>query len=129
MSASPKSILVIDDNEDMLVIVSLVLRKNGYKVTGLTRFDDLEQELIAIAPDLILIDRTLGWIDGRQLCKQIRTFPGFLTTVILIFSAYTVSAEDCMAIGANGYIEKPFEIGSFLNRLEQHLLMQTFEKK
>ena len=91
MEQAGKSILVIDDNEDMLATVSLILRKNGYAVTGKAQFDELESELIAIAPDLILIDRTLGWIDGRQLCKQIRSFAAFSNTIILLFSAYSVS--------------------------------------
>ena len=123
MSQPPKSILVIDDNEDMLVMVSLVLRKNGYIVTGRSRFDNLEHELNAIAPNLILIDRTLGWIDGCQLCKQIRELPGFSSTIILIFSAYSISMEDCLEVGANGYLEKPFDIETFLKRLEEHLLV------
>ena len=121
MEQAGKSILVIDDNEDMLAMVSLILRKNGYAVTGKAQFDELESELIAIAPDLILIDRTLGWIDGRQLCKQIRSFAAFSNTIILLFSAYSVSIEDCAEVGANGFIEKPFDINSFLHTLEQHL--------
>ena len=104
-------------------MVPLLLRQQGYRVTGRSKFENLECELTVIAPDLILIDRTLGWIDGRQLCKQIRAFAGFSSTIILIFSAYSVSMEDCAAVGANGFIEKPFDVDTFLKRIEEHLLV------
>ena len=121
MNQTGKSILVIDDNEDMLVMVSLVLRKNGYRVSSKSQFTDLHTELKAILPDLILVDRKLGWIDGYDLCKHIRSFPEFSATKILIFSAYKISPEECAEVGANGYFEKPFEMQSFLTGLKEHL--------
>ncbi len=121
MPQTGKSILIIDDNEDMLVMVSILLRKKGYFVTAREKFASLEAEITALSPDLILIDRKLGWTDGCELCRLIRTFPGCADIIILIFSAYSITSEECAEVGANGFFEKPFGMANFLQSIEGYL--------
>ena len=107
MQDDTTSILIIDDNEDMLAMLAIILRGKGYRVTAREKFDILEKELVAIAPDLILIDKNLGWTDGAVLSRRIRLFPQFAMTVILIFSAYEITPQECEEAGADGCFEKP----------------------
>jgi DNA-binding response OmpR family regulator len=83
----------------MLAMLAIILRGKGYRVTAREKFSALEKELIQIAPTHILLDRNLGWADGLVLCKQIRRFPQFAGTIILIFSAYDITAAQCERSG------------------------------
>ncbi len=117
------SILIIDDNEDMLAMLAIMLRGKGYQVTAREKFTELEKELTQIAPSLILIDQNLGWTEGCILCKRIRHFPQFASTVILIFSAYAISSAECEEAGADGCFEKPMGMLQFLEGIESHLIL------
>ncbi len=119
----PPSILIIDDNEDMLAMLAITLRGRGYIVTAREKFEVIEKEITAINPDLILIDKSLGWIDGCALCKQLRRFPQFAATIILIFSAYGISQEEIEQAGADGYFEKPYGMQAFVDNIESYLAM------
>ncbi len=115
------SILIVDDNEDLLAMLAIILRGKGYRVSARENFEALEKELNQIAPTLILLDRNLGWIDGLVLCKQIRRFPQFASTIILIYSAYLVGTAACEQAGADGCFEKPFGMQQFLENIESWL--------
>ena len=115
------SILIVDDNEDMLAMLAIILRGKGYKVTAREKFELLEKEITGIAPNLILIDKSLGWTDGCELCRQIRRFPQFATTIILIFSAYSINVQEIESAGADGYLEKPFGMQAFVEYIETQL--------
>lgn len=117
------SILIIDDNEDMLAMLAVVLRGRGYRVTAREKFDHLEKEITAIKPDLILIDKNLGWTDGCSLTSRLRKFPQFGSTIILIFSAYDVSSEEVEKAGADGFFEKPPGMQAFVENIETYLAM------
>lgn len=119
----PPSILIIDDNEDMLAMLAITLRGRGYIVTAREKFEAIEKEITAIRPDLILIDKSLGWIDGCVLCTQLRRFPQFASTIILIFSAYGISHEEIERAGADGYFEKPYGMQAFVENIESYLAM------
>jgi len=123
--ASPLSncILIIDDNEDLLAMLAVILRGRGHRVTAREKFDELEKEITHIRPNLILIDKNLGWTDGCGLCKQLRRFPQFASTIILIFSAYAVDPSEIERSGADGYFEKPFGMQSFVENVESYLAM------
>lgn len=119
----PHAILIIDDNEDMLAMLAITLRGRGYTVKAREKFDNLEKEINAINPDLILIDKNLGWTDGLALCRQLRRFPQFAATIILIFSAYDISPQQIEEAGADGYFEKPSGMQAFVEQIESYLAM------
>lgn len=119
---SPRSILIIDDNEDMLAMLAIMLRGRGYKVMARETFDLIEKEITEISPDVILIDKNLGWTDGCKLCSRLRKFPQFAATIILIFSAYEVDSQEVEAAGADGYFEKPFGMQAFIENVESYFI-------
>jgi two-component system alkaline phosphatase synthesis response regulator PhoP len=115
------SILIVDDNEDLLAMLAIILRGRGYRVSAREKFEALEKELTQIAPTLILLDRNLGWTDGLILCRQIRRFPQFASTIILIYSAYRISVAEYQEAGADGCFEKPFGMQQFVENIETWL--------
>ena len=120
-SATPVHILIIDDNEDMLVMLAILLRDKGHTVTARRSFDDFESEIVAMQPNLVLVDKNLGWADGLLLCRLIRDNPSTRSVPVIIFSAYPLSLEECKASGANAFFEKPNGMAAFLNDIDTFL--------
>ncbi len=102
-----KKVLAVDNDPIMLKFLSRILEKAGLQVVtagdGVTAIDTLE----SYTPDLFLVDLVMPNIDGRALCRIIRSKKKFKTTPIVIISA--IAAEETIntvALGANLCIAK-----------------------
>jgi DNA-binding response OmpR family regulator len=67
-----KKILIIDDDPDILEILSLILVESGYEVRMLSCGDTVFDDIKDFRPDLILMDIMLAGMDGRAICKEIK---------------------------------------------------------
>ncbi len=109
-------ILVVDDNRDILDLVQRVLVAEGHEViTARDGLDALQRER-EHTPDLIILDINLPYVDGWEVCRQIkerRTVPIILLTV----RAEATDVEHSRSVGADDHVPKPFEIGDLLNRI------------
>src|ERR1700712_4070316 len=108
-------ILVIDDNEEILEILILLFKRKGYLVTAQPMLQDVVKEIKVINPDLILLDKSLGWADGTDLCRAIKKEPLLHSKPVIMFSAYHMKKAECLAAGADDFVEKPFAIAELLN--------------
>ena len=111
-------ILIVDDNQEILSTISIILNRKAYQVSAKDRIENFEQTVEALSPDLILLDKNLGWADGCDLCKTIKSNERFSSIPIIMFSAYYKKREECMNAGANEFIEKPFEMNLLLTTIE-----------
>ncbi len=115
-----KKILIVDDNEDILKLVTKILTKNNYLVDCKV---EIESEDIGKFKgyDLILLDVMLGInYDGFDICRKIRNE---ILTPIVFLTAKT-SDEDLLIgfeAGADDYIKKPFSPRELLARVEAHI--------
>ena len=117
-----KKILVLDDDNDILEILSLILLESGYQVKTLSCGDTVFDDIMEYRPDLILMDVMLAGMDGRSICKNIKEnhLTSFLP-VILISGTHDL-AESLYQPGApNDFVAKPFEIDHLLERIEKQL--------
>jgi len=107
-----KKIIVIDDDGSNLEVIALILEHEGHQIHGFFDGTDLLKNVERIRPDLIIIDMMLNGEDGRDLCKMLKTHPGFKNISVLIISIGNKEhlIADCLA---DGYIEKPFELETF----------------
>jgi len=103
-------VLVVDDNEDNLRIVSQILRGRGYEVRvardGASALAALEAE----RPDIVLLDVMMPEMDGIQVLDRIRSNPRSASVPVILVTAKTQD-EDVLAgyaYGADYYITKPF---------------------
>ena len=110
-------ILVVDDNEEILSVLTLLLHRRAYEVSVKSRVEDFEREVDEIKPDLILLDHTLGWADGCELCTALKSNERFAHIPIIMFSAYNKTKDACLNAGANQFIEKPFEMQHLLSSI------------
>jgi len=123
MSIKHPHILVVDDNEEILSTISIILNRKAYQVSAKGRIDNFEQTIQELLPDLILLDKNLGWADGCDLCKIVKSNNNLSSIPVIMFSAYYKKRNECLEAGADDFIEKPFEMNALLQTI------QTFTEK
>jgi len=118
-----KHILVVDDNKDLLFMISSMLKINGYLVSSLENTTGIETVVMKIRPDLIMMDMLLSGSDGRDICRQLKSNIETASVPVLMLSAHPLAAENCIAAGADRFIEKPFEMQHLLDSV--HTLLNS----
>jgi len=119
-----RTILVIDDEPDILTVVSLRLRKLGYRVLtaahGKQGLDIIRRE----KPDLVLLDLVMPIMNGAEVCWHVRNDAAVKHIPIILFTASRstiVTEETLRTLGVNDYIIKPFEPEEFVGKVERVL--------
>ncbi len=114
-------ILVIDDSEELLDVLSIVLKKNGYDVITKTNTADLKDFLQQTRIDILLMDVVINEINGRDICRELKSDPATSYFPILIMSVHAsklIDFEECLA---NGVIEKPFDLSELAGKINSSL--------
>ena len=119
-----KKILLIDDEEDILEILSYNLEKEGYLVTTATNGNDGIKLAKEIIPDLILLDVMMPEKDGIETCQELRLIKELKNTLIVFLSARSEEFSQLAGFeaGANDYVVKlikPKVLTSKINALLQ----------
>lgn len=113
-------ILVVDDEPDILEILSYNLKREGYIVITASNGEEAIKLAKAEKPDLIVLDVMMPGMDGMETCDKIRNIPE-LSNVIIAF--LTARSEDYSQIagfeaGADDYITKPVKPKLFISRVK-----------
>jgi len=111
------SILLVDDDTQLVRLVRANLESVGYKVFAVTDSRSALEVLNAEILDLIILDIMLPGLDGFELCQRIREFT--FTPIIML----TAKVEDTdkvrgFKLGADDYLTKPFNVEELLARIE-----------
>ena len=120
-SAAMKRILLVEDDQDIVNLLSLHLNDMHYEVSKAT--DGISGLKLALSQsfDLILLDIMLPGLDGIEICRQIRA-KEILTPVIML-TARTEEIDKVIGLetGADDYITKPFSLREVMARVKAHL--------
>ncbi len=110
-------ILIVEDDIELRNELKLLLDDNGYEAMILPSFYNTKQEILAIDPDLILLDIKIPNINGQQLLKEIRKESD--VPVIMVTSKDSELDEVLsMSYGADDYITKPYNPALLLLHIE-----------
>lgn len=115
-----KRILVIDNDHDILELITLILQEDGYDVTA-SKSGDILDKLSQIKPDLILLDDWLNGTKGRELCRSLKSIHLSSNIPIIIISAINGLEQIANECGADGFIQKPFDIEYLLEVIASNL--------
>jgi len=117
-----KKILVLDDDNDILEILTLLLEETGYEVKTLNCGDNVFDDIKEFQPDLILMDVMLAGMDGRSICKDIKDnhLTSFLP-VILVSGTHDLAKSLHLPGAPNDFVAKPFDIDFLLSKIEKQL--------
>ena len=130
MEGQQTKILVVDDEQDILDMVSYNLKREGYY--PLMASDG--ESAISIAkheqPDLILLDIMMPKMDGIEVCQHLRTLPEFKDTLIAFLTARGEEYSQIAGFDAGGddYITKPIKPKLLVARLKALLKRQTHQE-
>jgi DNA-binding response OmpR family regulator len=117
-----KKVLILDDNTDILEILTILLIEVGYEIKCLAAADRIFEEIKEFKPDLILLDVMLTNMDGLAICKDIKE--NILTSFLpVILMSGKQDLADYLHIegGPDDYLAKPFDIDILLSKVEEHL--------
>lgn len=109
MTGSPL-ILVADDDEDILALVTLRLRRLGYRVAQATDGEAALEQVAQERPALAVLDLMMPRVDGYEVIRRLRADPGTASLPVLLLSARARSADAAAGLdaGADAYLSKPF---------------------
>jgi two-component system alkaline phosphatase synthesis response regulator PhoP len=120
MKAKDITILLVDDEPDILDIISYNLKAEGYKVKTASSGREGVEKAKKVRPDLILLDVMMPEMDGIEACEQIRKTPGLEHTIIAFLTARgeDYSQVAGFEVGADDYIAKPVKPKVLTSRLK-----------
>jgi len=105
-----KQILVVDDEEDILELVSFNLTKEGYQVICTTTGEKAIEIIRTQRPDLVVLDLMLPGINGLEVAKILKHDPGTRDILIVMLTAKGEESDIVagLELGADDYVTKPF---------------------
>ena len=112
------SVLIVEDEESLGVLLRYNLEAEGYAVDVITRGDEAELALRERRPDLLLLDWMLPGLSGIELCRRLRSRPETRDMPIIMLTARGEEAERIrgLSTGADDYVVKPFSIPELMAR-------------
>ncbi len=120
-------LFIIDDDKDLLIVLKAILTKKNFDVFTFTEWEDANEALKSVEPQLILLDIFLSGIDGLDICKKLKSFSHTRHIPVLIFSGYLAFAERAIHdYGAADFIAKPFEIDDLIKKI--HTILSKSEQ-
>jgi two-component system alkaline phosphatase synthesis response regulator PhoP len=131
MAATSKTILVVDDEEDVLELVKYNLEKNGYRVTTASTGEEAISKARSIVPNLVLLDLMLPGIDGLEVCKQLKSNPKTEQVPVIMLTAKGEESDVVVGleVGADDYITKPFSPKVLIARIRRILHRSVVQQR
>jgi two-component system cell cycle response regulator DivK len=118
-----KKILVVEDNEKNMYLMSYIIEKMGHKPIRAVTGEQGVEMAVTEQPDLILMDIQLPGIDGLEAIQRIRASKASVSIPIIAITSYAMTGdrERLLGAGCNGYIEKPINSETIMSELNAYL--------
>lgn len=129
-----EQILIVDDTQANLKVISDFLRESGFEVraakSGLQALKTLEKAV----PDLILLDVMMPEMDGFETCRHLKAWEKTKDIPVIFMTAIADSSNSAtkvqgLALGAVDYISKPIQLEEVLARVKTHLRLRSLTKQ
>ena len=117
MNTETFKILLVDDEPDIVELLSYNFRKKGFEVnSAINGIEGLKVAQI-YHPDVIIIDIMMPEMDGIEMCKELRLIDEFKNTRVIFLSATNDVnlVIDALGSGGNHYISKPIHLNVLIN--------------
>ncbi|MFA5515864.1 MAG: response regulator [Desulfuromonadales bacterium] len=120
---SKNKILIVEDEESLLKLESILLTSKGFDVKGVPNGQAALDSIAEEPPDLVLLDIMLPEIDGFEVCRRIKADPVTKHLPVIMLTAKK-SREDMARgekVGADWYITKPFKSAMVIETIQRFL--------
>ena len=124
------SILIVEDEEALTLLLRYNLETQGYEVETIARGDEADTRLKEGTPDLVILDWMLPGLSGIELCRRLRARPETRQLPIIMLTARGEESERVrgLAIGADDYVVKPFSVPELMARVSALLRRASPER-
>lgn len=119
-----KKIMVVDDEESLLELVSAIMEQEGYEVVTAISGKECLEKIQTLKPDLILLDMMMPGMSGREVCEKIRQDPKTkgLKIAFLTVAKFSETGKGTLTkMNVLDYITKPFENDDLVSRVKKLL--------
>lgn len=118
-----RRILVVDDDKDILDVIQYILEDSGYMVETLADGRYLFDKARSFKPDLIILDIMLGNMDGRELCRDLKTnMETHKIPVIMISASHALVDINSATVKPDDFVAKPFDIDALLSCVQRQIV-------
>ena len=115
-----KTILVADDDVSIVDAISIMLGEiGGHEVVTEHNGDNVQNVAEQAMPDLILLDLWMSGVDGKDVCRKLKSSEKTAQIPVVIFSANRDIRTIAEEAGANDYLAKPFDMSDMLSKVEK----------
>ena len=126
-----KRIAILDDEPDIVELVSLHLEKAGFKAEGFLDAEKFFEFLEKTKPDLIILDLMLPDADGFEICKYLKAKEELTSIPVIMLTAKDEESDKILGLelGADDYVTKPFSPKELVARVKAVLRRQISREK
>ena len=112
----------VEDDEDISLIINKTLTKQGFTVKSFENGKKFLEQFMLETPDIVLLDLMLPDMSGSDIIKKIISNQKYDNVHIIVVSAkhMTIDKVENLDLGADDYIEKPFDLLELMSRVEAH---------
>ncbi|BBM82388.1 hybrid sensor histidine kinase/response regulator [Candidatus Uabimicrobium amorphum] len=122
--ARSRSVLVVDDNDENLDLISSLLSMSGYSVSKASSGLNIVEKVVRENPDVVLMDLAMPEVDGFEATRKIKQNPSTANTTVIACSAFHTHdfKKRAYAAGCEGYITKPIEPYELIEQIQKYTL-------
>ena len=117
MQKTKQTILVIDDDPDIGIMMKMMLEFKGYNTFVIERADEVMGKINTDKIDLIIMDMLLSGVNGVDVCSDLKKDAKTINIPIVMISAHPSAKDMCLGAGADDFIAKPFDMQDMLSRI------------
>ena len=123
MAFDPKTVLIVEDEEDAADLFAEMMRVSGFRVLKTTRSTPALDMMISEKPDVVLLDIMMPETSGLEILRQMRRDPALAGIPVVVVSAVSMPADIRigMEAGASVYLSKPVGFRELKEAVEQAL--------
>lgn len=123
MSALPKTVLIVEDNELNMKLFHDLLEAHGYNILEARTGPEALESANEHHPDLILMDIQLPEVSGLEVTQKIKENPDLAEIPVIAVTAFAMKGDEerIRQGGCEDYIAKPISVASFLEKVKRYL--------
>jgi CheY-like chemotaxis protein len=121
MASEKPKILAVDDDGPILILMQNLLRELGFQPSTANSGTQALERAREVRPDLVLLDKNMPGMTAAEVVIALRAEPGLESIPILILSGEVLSRDELAELGANGAVQKPFDIPDLVEKIRSNV--------
>lgn len=122
----PATILIVEDDEEIGMMMQLTLKHKGFNVLILTRAIRVEETILEHGVNLVILDVLIADVKGTDVCARLKSNKATAGIPVLMITALPDAEKECRQAGTDDFLYKPFEFKDLMAKV--HSLTGSAQK-